>query len=91
MPHHPRGSRYTGAPITQRNARRYLIGRTITAVSVAGTMDTSGGRVHNVQRIELDDGTRLVLSVAELPADYAVTFTRYSADRDAPLPGEGVG
>lgn len=60
-------------PITSKQAKRLLVGKTISAVDVEDDVDTNGGgRAHHVYRIWFTDGSRLSLSVVELPADYAV-------------------
>lgn len=64
-------------PITPKTAGRYLVGRTITAVSVESVTGKTGRPSHHVSALTLDDGTRILLSVEELEGEYAVVMTRY--------------
>jgi len=61
--------------------KRDAVGRKIVRVLQERTVTNHGKTVYNVYGLVLDNGTTLVLSVAELESDYAVEVTAY------PVPG----
>lgn len=50
---------------SQKGAERYLVGRTITAVRTQSGTASGGEHVQSIDCIELDNGQKLVLIVAE--------------------------
>jgi len=51
---------------------RDIIGRKIVKVNQVRTQTDYGDTIYDVRSVELDNGTKLVFTVVELPSDYAV-------------------
>jgi hypothetical protein len=52
-------------------------GKRVVKVNQRRTTDDAGRAVWVVDSIDLSDGTRLVFTVREIPADYGVEVTAY--------------
>ena len=49
-----------------------IVGKTVALVIQDRTQTTAGVTVYDTQQIIFTDGTKIILTVAELPDDYAV-------------------
>ncbi len=67
--------------ITTKTAPRLLAGKTIARVSTCDCTNTADRDVCHLGIIEFTDGSRLVLDVKELPADYAITGIYYQKEK----------
>lgn len=67
--------------ITQALANRYLVGRTIASVSVEYSTSDHYPPAHDVSTIVFTDGSCIVLGVAEMESEYAVTACRLKKEK----------